>query len=832
MAVGYSTVFGSGDWTGIEGKGDYDAIIVNYDNNGNVLWKKNFGGSKVDRFQSVTTASNSVVAVGFSTAFGDGDWTGITGKGFRDSIVVKYELPTNTQDYYSYVATSMDKLGGSGNDTYTSVTTVSDGIVAVGYSAATSFGNGDWTGIVGKGGEDAIIIKYDNNGNVMWKKNFGGASTDRYMSVTAVSDGIVAVGFSNGVSFNSGDWMGIARKGGNQDAIIVKYDNNGNVMWKKNFGGSGTDAYNSVTAVSDGIVAVGFSTTDSFASGDWTGVVGKGGFNAIIIKYDNGGNVMWKKNFGGFGDDIYSSVTAVSDGIVAVGNSNMVSFGNGDWAGIAGKGNMDAIIVKYDNSGNVVWKKNFGGSSSDSFYSVTTVSGGVVAVGHSHMSSFNNGDWAGIAHKGSSSAIIVKYDNNGNIMWKNNFGGGLYVGHSDFLSVTTVSDGVVVVGESSANSFGVGDLNNIFGKGGTGDAIIVKYDNHGNVMWKNNFGGSGSDVYLSVTTVSNNVVAVGYSSVFDNRDWEGIIGNGGNDAIIVKYELPSIHLSINATADSNSMISPSGNMTLQPGDSQTYLFYANTGYHISSVTVNGEALNQTQIDSGEYTFSYILNSHTIHIESVRNPDYYIKVTYNNRFNTSSNTYKIDNVGAYAGEDKTIYFEPPQGKFIFEVIVNGKTLTYDEKNRGHYTFKNVNTNDHEIFISYGPEGGIRAYDMYRDNIIKIPVIGIETAWDEIQVIHIPSDMVLAMSYIIAAGGLIDFIEEPMRSIALEVAALYVPFVNYLSITLFAINSAYYISAALLMNDVNNNVENGIVLTIKAQHSVGLFKLVYDFSVVPQ
>ena len=59
----------------------------------------------------------------------------------------------------------------------------------------------------------------------------------------------------------------------------------------------------------------------------------------------------WKSNFGGSGNDIYNSITAVSDGIIAVGYSAAASFGNGDWTGVTGKGSTgnfsDAVIVKY-----------------------------------------------------------------------------------------------------------------------------------------------------------------------------------------------------------------------------------------------------------------------------------------------------------------------------------------------------------------------------------------------------------------------------------------------------------------------------------------------------
>jgi hypothetical protein len=230
---------------------------------------------------------------------------------------------------------------------------------------------------------------------ILWKYNFGGEDEDIFHSVTTVFDGIIAVGHSKMYSFGNGDWEGITGRDGSYTAIIVKFDNNGNVVWKKPFGSRVADFFYSVTAVSDGIVAVGSSflySNSTQNNGDWTGFSGNNKDDATIVKFDNDGNVVWKKIF--LEGSTYNSVATVSDGIVAAGSA----------------------IVKYDYDGNVIWKKPHYNS-----YSVTAIFDGIVAVGHFE---------------------IVKYDNDGEIVWEKYSDGSYY-----YESVTAVPYGIVAVGD-------------------------------------------------------------------------------------------------------------------------------------------------------------------------------------------------------------------------------------------------------------------------------------------------------------------------------------------------------------------------------------------------
>ena len=62
----------------------------------------------------------------------------------------------------------------------------------------------------------------------------------------------------------------------------------GNILWKKNYGGSGTDYFYSVIQSYHGYVAFGYSNS---TNGDLTGL-NKGGSDAIIMKIDYDGNIL------------------------------------------------------------------------------------------------------------------------------------------------------------------------------------------------------------------------------------------------------------------------------------------------------------------------------------------------------------------------------------------------------------------------------------------------------------------------------------------------------------------------------------------------------------
>ena len=246
----------------------------------------------------------------------------------------------------------------------------------------------------------------------------------------------------------------IIEKKSKEECTIILGDKTFLTVIEDEFGEDYSPESIDIISVDDGYVAVG----ELCANDD------DDDYDAFIIKLNLNGDVEWRSRFGGNDLDRFFSVTSTLDGgYVAVGDSFSTNI-----SGIENQGNNDAIIVKYDATGDVEWAKNFGGENIEWFSFVTsTTDGGYIAVGTELQNGFLG--------------IIVKYDANGDVKWAKNVGG------SEFYSVTsTIDGGCVAVGTTEINS------------DNKGKGLIVKYDKDGNVDWEDNYGNN--DLFGFVTS--------------------------------------------------------------------------------------------------------------------------------------------------------------------------------------------------------------------------------------------------------------------------------------------------------------------------------------------
>jgi hypothetical protein len=311
--------------------------------------------------------------------------------GKRDFWVVKTDKDLNM----SWSRT----FGGTDFDEAESIAQTSDrGYIIAGTTA--SFGAG--------GPFDIYLLRIDESGNLLWSKTYGGTNVDECYSVKQTADGgYIIAGFT--YSFGMGQ----------NDFYLIKTNENGNLLWSKTFGGTGFESLYSLQLSADGgyILA---GATNSF---------GSGGYDMYLCRADAYGNILWNKTFGGTNDEGGMSVYITSDGgYIILGSTN--SFG---------AGNNDFYLVKTDVNGNLLWSKTFGGAKDEYPKSVQqTKDGGYIIGGITE--SFGGGD---------KDCILIKTDNNGNLIWSKTFGG---KGFDEAVNVQQTEDGGYFIAGVS-NSF-------------------------------------------------------------------------------------------------------------------------------------------------------------------------------------------------------------------------------------------------------------------------------------------------------------------------------------------------------------------------------------------
>ena len=347
----------SNDGDVVKSHNQIDLWLTKYDTNGNLLWSKTIGGS-MDDFGTSIIASNdgNYIIAGYSGS-SDGDVP--SNLGMHDFYISK--ITGNGEILWS------KNYGFLSHDHAHKVIQTTDG----GYFIA---GYADYAGIDGSGGSgnnggghgmgkvasvskhgvgEYFGIKLDTNGNFKWYRYFGGTNNDRINDVVEANDGgLILVGYSESSNFDVTD------NKGSYDYWVIKLHDDGELHWKKNYGGSDIDQAFSIAKTGNNSYLI--AGRSNSIDGDITNP--HGNFDAWIINIDDEGKLLWQKSFGGSDYDSANSIKKISNGnFVVVGNSRSTN------ESIINKGQNDFWAFEIDKNPNTsfIWQKNFGGSNID-----------------------------------------------------------------------------------------------------------------------------------------------------------------------------------------------------------------------------------------------------------------------------------------------------------------------------------------------------------------------------------------------------------------------------------------------------------------------------------
>jgi hypothetical protein len=190
------------------------------------------------------------------------------------------------------------------------------------------------TGVSTNNGNDAVLLKFDVNGTLLWERTWGGPDSDESLAVAAAPDGSAYI-------------AGTATSFGPSSAglFVVKFDSLGNLIWQRISDGA---AGNAVAVGPDGSV---------YAAGTTPRLDVIGNFDVIALKITSNGDLVWQRTYSaGEVVDPRGGMTIASDGSVYMAGAIQTVRRTADIA---------ALIVKFSTNGDLLFDKQFDGRSSE-----------------------------------------------------------------------------------------------------------------------------------------------------------------------------------------------------------------------------------------------------------------------------------------------------------------------------------------------------------------------------------------------------------------------------------------------------------------------------------
>ncbi len=300
----------------LTGAGGLDIFLAKYDKDGDCLWVKSMGGNAADRGTKIRLDSKGdILLTGYfsNTAYFNGQSLGDTLMSHNsivaspiDIFLAKYDSDGNFKWVLGMGNNNLDYAWGMEIDSKDNIYVTGSFQLDVDFNSK----GGTPAILISAGSYDIFIAKYDKDGKYQWARRMGGNGIDYgYGIVVDQSDNVIATGrFENTADFNPVSGPAYLTSAGLYDVFITKYDAEGNYIWAKRLGSRVDEECYEIALDRAGnfCIAGTFNkdTVDFSMGAGAPSLIGKGGWDAFVAKYDNNGNYLWAKQIAGVGGDI------------------------------------------------------------------------------------------------------------------------------------------------------------------------------------------------------------------------------------------------------------------------------------------------------------------------------------------------------------------------------------------------------------------------------------------------------------------------------------------------------------------------------------------------
>ncbi len=259
-----------------------------------------------------------------------------------------------------------------------------NGMTPSGYTGVACVGTANYE----NNDQHIMLTQFDLEGNLGWRRDYPlpeGINYSRGEGCAALIGGFILAGYQSGSNHDIS----------NYDALLMKVDDIGDVVWSRTYGGSRPERLLDVAAVGTGFVAVG--STRSFSRASFT-------TDGWVLRCDAAGDTLWTGRVGrGHFCELFSVTTLDGGGVAATGiDTDFLD---------------DVVVARFDASGNLMWERYYGGFMDGGFDGrdggqgiAATADGGFLVTGY------------GYGFPNPTDLLVMKLDPDGTVLWQNHIG--------------------------------------------------------------------------------------------------------------------------------------------------------------------------------------------------------------------------------------------------------------------------------------------------------------------------------------------------------------------------------------------------------------------------
>jgi hypothetical protein len=347
--------------------GDSDGFVTKFAATGDQLWTLTLGGTQGDSANAIAVRDSDTLVTGNFSFDLTTERPGATKPGVKATSA-------GSDDVFAMLVDSAGDpkwiftAGGRDSDGANAVAATPDGgwIVGGSFSAKATFGD---VTLTAAGLTDAMLMKLDSAGKLVWVKQFGGLFADSISHLAVDVQGNILL---QGVFATEVSWGGAKLKaagGSDADIVLAKFDGNGNHLWSQRFGdqwnevagGVAVDQAGNVTMTGSYDRSITFGTKQHLCAGE---------SDIFVARFGPDGALQWSKSFGGQREDIGFGIATDDAGNITMSGWFMNKL-KIDAIELTSKGNKDALVIKLDSTGTVRWANSYGNRDHDQVRAMT-----------------------------------------------------------------------------------------------------------------------------------------------------------------------------------------------------------------------------------------------------------------------------------------------------------------------------------------------------------------------------------------------------------------------------------------------------------------------------